>query len=129
MIETKLRKLIRNIPEHENEVNDAIENLFIGSGFDGKYLREKIRIVYSTKTYVPDFVLEYLNLVIEGKYCKVDRREKEIIAEINDYMTAFKTKYENIIFVVYDNGVIRDVDQFKDDLEIEENVVVLVIKH
>ncbi|MHA1973242.1 MAG: hypothetical protein ACTSW1_09625 [Candidatus Hodarchaeales archaeon] len=129
LIETKLRKLIRKLPEHENEVNDAIENLLIGAGFDDKYLREKERIVYSSKAYEPDFVLNYLDLVIEGKYCKEERREKEIIAEINDYITAFKTKYENIIFVVYDNGVIRDEDQFKNDLEQKEHVVVKVIKH
>ena len=42
---------------------------------------------------------------------------------------AFKTKYENIIFVVYDNGNIRDEEQFKNDLELQDNVVILIVKH
>lgn len=56
-------------------------------------------------------------------------REKEIIAEINDDILAYKTKYPNIIFVVYDSGFIRDVDKFKEDIEEAEGVVVNVVKH
>ena len=129
LIQTKLRKVIRELPNNEKEINNRIEDLLIGANFDGKYEREKIKFSYSSKGYQPDFVLNYLNLIIECKYCKEKRRENEIIAEINDYIMAFKTKYENIIFVVYDNGNIRDEEQFKNDLELQDNVVILIVKH
>lgn len=56
-------------------------------------------------------------------------REKEIIAEINDDILAYRTKYGNIIFGVYDLGYIRDVDRFAETLEGTEGVIVRVVKH
>jgi hypothetical protein len=56
-------------------------------------------------------------------------KEKAIISEINDDIIAYKTKYSNLIFVVYDIGIIRDQDLFRSGLEASENVVVKVVKH
>jgi hypothetical protein len=56
-------------------------------------------------------------------------REKEIIAEMNDDILAYKAKYGNILFVVYDVGFIRDVDRFVSQFEQHEGVLVRVIKH
>ena len=41
----------------------------------------------------------------------------------------YKTKYNNIIFLIYDLGVIRDIDEFKGSFESYENVVLIIIKH
>jgi len=129
LIDSKLRKLIREKPNNEKEVQDSLENLFIGAGLDTEFSREKERVVYSSKTYVPDFVFKRINTVVEVKYCTTVSREKEIISEINDDILAYKTKYANLIFVIYDLGVIRDRDQLKSSMESNEHVVIKIIKH
>ena len=126
-IDNRLRKTIHIKPTREKEINDALENLFIALELD--YKREKIRIVYSTKTYEPDFVFEKINAVVEGKLCDNEKREKDIISEINDDIMAYKTKYANLIFIIYDLGVIRDQDQFRESIETKDQVIIRIIKH
>lgn len=113
----------------EKEVQDALENLFIGAGLDGSFTRDQENLVYSSKTYLPDFVFKKIGVVVETKLCDDAKRERDMIAEINDDITAYKTKYRNLIFVIHDLGNIRDQDRFKASLEQNENVVVKVIKH
>lgn len=129
IIENKLRKLIRKIPSNEKEVQDALENLFIGANLDEEFSREKERIIYSTKTYIPDFVFKKIDTVVEVKFCNSPTKEKEIIDEMNADIVAYKTKYANLIFIVYDLSIIRDVDQFKNSIEANENVFLKIIKH
>jgi hypothetical protein len=126
---SRLRKLIRIKPTKEEEINDAIENLFIASGMEKDFERERTKISYSSKTYIPDFVFERISTIVEGKLCDDKSRLKDMISEINDDILAYKTKYENIIFVVYDLGVIRDQDQFREDIESQDHIIVLIIKH
>lgn len=129
LIENSLRKAIRNKPTKEKEVQDALEVLFIGAGLDKEFTREKERILYSSKTYQPDFVFKRIDTVIDVKFCDSEEREKQIIGEINDYIVAFQTKYSNLIFVVYDVGIIRDSDKFKASFEKQKSVIVKIIKH
>ena len=67
-------------------------------------------------------------MAIEVKLCNREGREKEIIGEINDDILAYKTKYGNVLFIVYDLGFIRDVDRFVSSFEDQEGVVVNVVK-
>lgn len=127
LIENNLRKAIRNKPTSEKDIQNALDVLFIGAGLE--FAREQERISYSSKTYQPDFVFNRIGTVVETKFCDRAGREKEIIGEINDYIVAFKTKYPNLIFVVYDVGMIRDVNKFKESFEQKESVVVIVVKH
>ena len=106
-----------------------MEDLFIGGNLDGQYTRDKENFVYSSKTYKPDFIFSKIDTVVEVKLCKTDDKEKAIIAEINDDVLAYKTKFSNLIFVVYDLGIIRDQDQFKTDLQSSGNVIVKIVKH
>lgn len=129
LIENQLRKTIRSEPENEKEVQNNIEHLFLGAGLDQKFSREKDVVEYSSKTYIPDFTFNMLNIVLEVKFCKTKRRATEIISEINDDIVAYKTKYTNLIFVIYDIGMIRDQDAFRNSLESNENVIVRIIKH
>ncbi len=122
----KLRKVMRSTPKIEKEVQDAFESLLVGA--DIPHSREADRIEYSSKTYVPDFTLPELDLAIDIKLCADSGREKEIIAEINDDILAYQTKYGNILFVVYDVGKIRDVERFTASFEQHQNVVVRIIK-
>jgi hypothetical protein len=130
LIENNLRKAIRQKPAKESELNDALETLFIGAGLEKNFTREKEHIPYSSKTYVPDFVFKRIGTAVETKLCDRAGRDKEIIAEINDDIVAYKTAYRNLIFVVYDSsGIIRNVDEFRGSIEEQESVIVKVIKH
>jgi hypothetical protein len=125
--ERKLRKVIRSPPAAEKEVTDAFESLLVGA--DIEFTRESENLVYSSKTYIPDFVVTRLSLAIEIKLSAKAGREKEVIGEINDDILAYKTKYRNQLFVVYDTGFIRDVDRFAETFEAQEGVLVRVVKH
>jgi len=127
LIERKLRKAVRDKPEREKQVQDAFETLLVGA--DVQYQRETDSTVYSSKTYIPDFTFAHLDLAVEVKICNRPDREKELIAEINDDIAAYKTKYRNLIFAVYDTGFIRDIDRFAEAFESNEGVIVKVIKH
>ena len=125
--EQKLRKIIRDKPEKEKQVQDAFESLLVGA--DIQYRREEDSIEYSSKTYIPDFSLKEIDLAVEIKLSSRSEREKELPKEINDDILAYKKKYKNLIFVVYDLGFIRDIDRFCGSFEEHENVTVRVIKH
>ncbi len=130
LIEIKLRKTVRDKPKNESEVTDALESLFIGADLDKEFTREKENLVYSSKTYIPDFAFRRISTVVEAKLCDTPKREKEIIAEINDDILAYKTAYANLIFVVYDLGMIRDRDMFAGSIEqAHQQVIIRVIKH
>ncbi|MBI4133015.1 hypothetical protein HY478_00215 [Candidatus Uhrbacteria bacterium] len=127
LAEYKLRKTIRKSPLAEQEIQDAFENLLIGA--DIPYSRETDRIAYSSKTYTPDFSVEKADLAIEIKLSGKKEREKQIIAEINDDILAYKTKFGNGLFIVYDNGFIRDVERFIGNFEDQEGIIVKIVKH
>lgn len=127
LAEHKLRKTIRNKPNREKEVQDAFENLLIGA--EVPYSRETDSIEYSTKTYIPDFSIQRADLAIDIKLCTKSEREKDIIAEINDDILAYKTKYGNLIFIVYDLGIIRDMERFIGHFQKHGGVIVRVVKH
>jgi hypothetical protein len=127
LAEHKLRKVIIDRPEREKQIQDAFESLLIGA--DISYGREVDSIEYSSKTYKPDFSLPEINLAVEFKLCGQEQREKELPKEINDDILAYKTKYQNLIFIIYDLGHIRDKDRFSGSFEKYENVMVRVVKH
>jgi hypothetical protein len=127
LVERKLRKTIREEPASERVVQDAIETLFIAA--DVEYAKEIDRVEYSSKAYVPDFTLKKIDLAIEVKLCNTAKREKEMIAEINDDILAYKQAFGNLLFVVYDVGQIRDVEKFKRHFEQQDQVIVQVVKH
>jgi len=127
LAERQLRKVIRTQPESEKLVQDSFENLLIGA--DIPYGREIDSIEYSSKTYTPDFSLSKIDLAVEIKLCNRSEREKELPEEINDDILAYRTKYQNLLFVIYNLGYIRDVDRFCGSFEDHENVTIRIIKH
>lgn len=128
LADNKLRKTIRELPKQEKDIQDKFEDLLTAN--DIKYLREQERIPYSSKTYQPDFCFPSLNTALDLKLCDDKERVKTIIAEINDDIVAYRTKYSNIVFIVYDTaGNIRDADKFKEDIQNQSGVLVLVVKH
>jgi hypothetical protein len=127
LAEKKLRKIIRKIPTKEREIQDAFEDLLIAA--DIPYSRETTKIEYSSKTYIPDFVIDKIDFAIEIKFCSNVTKEKEFIAQINDDIMAYQTKYSNLMFIVYDLGFIRDIDRFSNSFEQNQNVIIRIIKH
>lgn len=127
IVERKLRKVIRDKPESQKRVQDAVEDLLVGA--DLLYKREYPSIAYSSKQYKPDFSFQHQQLVLEVKFCNRSGREKELIAEINDDIMAYKQQFPNLLFVIYDTGYIRDVGQFASEFEGDQGVLVRVVKH
>ena len=52
-----------------------------------------------------------------------------MIEEINADITAYKKEYKNILFVIYDIGIIRDESEIKRDIEKTEGVHAIIVKH
>ncbi len=123
--EKKLRKVIREIPTKEKEIQDKFEDLLLAN--DLEFSKEFPHIIYSSKQYIPDFSFEKLNLAVEIKLCKND--EKVLIAQLNDDILAYRTKFKNILFIIYDLGNIRDIDNFKNSFDAYDDVIIQIIKH
>lgn len=132
LINSKLRALIMDKPAYEKDIQDNIERLFISSGmYKGiDYDRETGKFNFSGREYIPDFIIPKINCCMEVKLIKEKNHLKKMIEEINADITAYSKKYERIMFVVYDLGCIRDVDEFKRDIETskEKEIKVFVIK-
>jgi hypothetical protein len=130
-LRARLRSAIFERPSREKEIQNAIEQLLIGRGLlkGQDYDREVGRVKISAKESTPDFIFAKLDLALEVKLAVDVARSKEIIDEINADIRAFSKAYKYIVFVVYDLGSIRDEGEFRRDLENEERVSVLIIKH
>lgn len=127
-INDKLRTIIRKIPEKERDVQDAVEDLLKIKEYG--FEREKISFPYSTKYYTPDFTSESLNAAMDVKFCDSKDDERQIIDQVNADIPAYKSKYKNLVFIVYDLGFIRDSLAFAEGIEKNNPFVhVVVIKH
>ena len=127
LLEHKLRKMIREQPSDEKDVQNIVEKLLIAS--DTEYKREFPVISYSSKNYIPDFSFSRISLALEIKICNRKGREKELIKEINDDIMAYSKVFSNLLFLIYDLGLIRDVELFSREFEKDNSVLVKVIKH
>jgi len=129
--EANLRKVIFEIPDHEREIQNAVEQLLIGRGMvkGVDYDRETGRVKVSIKECVPDFVLPKLSLAVEVKLAKTETKAKAIVDEINADIQSYGRKYERLLFIVYDLGTIRDTLEFTRGLEVTPGTEVIVVKH
>lgn len=127
LFEHKLRKIIRDIPNNERDIQNAVEDLLVASDIEHK--REFPTITYSSKKYIPDFSFPKLSMALETKICNRKEKEKELIAEINDDIMAYSQEFSNLFFLIYDVGLIRDVDLFTSEFEKRDSVFIKVIKH
>jgi hypothetical protein len=130
-VEANLRKAIFEIPSQERDVQNALEQLFIGRGLvkGVDYDRETGRVKVSIKETIPDFILPKLSLAVEVKLAKTELKSKIIVDEINADIQAYGQVYERLLFVVYDLGTIRDTTEFSRGLEVTTGTEVIVVKH
>ena len=130
-LQSRLRSAIFSEPSREKDVQDAIEQLFIGRGMQKgqDYDREVGRVKVSVSESIPDFIVAKLSLALEVKFVKNAARMRRIVDEISADIASYSRMYQRVLFVVYDLGHIRDEVEFRHDLEIEPNVFVVIIKH
>lgn len=130
-IKIRLHSVIFDSPAKEKEVQNGIGTLFVGKGYSKgiDYDRETGKFNYSGREYIPDFIIPKLRMSIEVKLLKEASNKSKVIEEINADITAYGKVYENILFVVYDVGIIRDETEFCRDIENNEGVKVVIVKH
>jgi hypothetical protein len=131
MIVANLRKVVFTRPERELEVQNAIETLIIGRGYQKgvSYDRESGKVRFSGKEFIPDFIFTELSLALEVKLIREKSQISSCIEEMSADATAYTSVYNNVLFCVYDNGAIRDVNEFQNGLEKKSGIRVCVIKH
>lgn len=131
LIKIRLRNLIYEKPEKELAIQNAVESLFIGKGWNKgvDYDRETGKFEFSGKEYIPDFIIPRLNLCLEVKLVK-DGRKSRVVEEINADINAYNKLYKRQMYIVYDLGCIRDEMEFKRDFEESKTEIrIVIIKH
>ena len=118
-------------PTKEVQVQDSIETLLVGRGMQKgiDYDRETGRVKVSVKESVPDFIFPKMAMALEIKVSKTNTHLRKIVDEINSDIRTYAKKYAFLIFLVYDLGCIRDELEFKHDLELEDQVSLIIVKH
>lgn len=130
-LQSRLRSAVFKEPEEEEDVQNVVEQLLIGRGMRKgiDYDREVGRVKISVKEVVPDFIMPMLSLALEVKLIKTAQRVRRVVDEINADIASYSKGYDQLLFVVYDLGHIRDEMEFRQDLESKLRVAVLVVKH
>ncbi len=130
-LQANLRKAIFEIPKKEKDIQNTVEQLLIGKGFNKgiDYDRETGRIKVSIKESIPDFIFMKLDLALELKFSTTKDKSKTIVDEINADIQVYSKKYQNILFLVYDLGSIRDENEFKNGIENKTSINVIIVKH
>ena len=117
----------RGSPQEEKQVEDEVEKLLMAR--DYRYTRQDVSFEFSGKAYKPDIIFQPEKTVLEIKLCKSQRRASQIIDEIGSDIVAYETKFEHLIFIVYDLGFIKNPFKFKNDIENRHpNTILLIVK-
>lgn len=131
LMSVNLRKVIFSKPEREVEVQNAVETLLVGRGYQRgvHYDRESGRVRFSGKDFIPDFNFHSIHTALEVKLLKQDMSPSLVVEQLSADIPAYKSGYAHIVFCVYDLGVIRDIQEFQAGLENTDGVRVCVVKH
>lgn len=131
LLVANLRRVIFKKPETEREIQNAIESLLVGRGYQKPidYDRETGRVKFSGKEFVPDFVFKSYALALEVKLVRTKQEVSTCVEQMSADVPAYLSAYRNLLFCVYDLGEIRDVNEFQEGLERQGGVRVCVIKH
>jgi hypothetical protein len=130
-LQSRVRRAVLKDPEREKDIQDVVEQLLIGRGFTKgvDYDREVGRVKVSAKEVVPDFIFPKLGLALEVKILKDVSNRSNLIDGINADIQAYAKSYVFVAFLVYDMGAIRDEVEFKQGLDNQKNIFILIIKH
>jgi len=67
--------------------------------------------------------------VLEVKLISEPGRTKTVVDEINADIMSYSKVYRKLLFLVYDMGFIHVEEEFRRDLEANERLSVVVVKH
>ena len=127
-IERSLRPSFKHgPPESEEEVQDHIETILNALGVAPE--RDREVAPSGGKSFRPDFVISEMDLAIEVKLSKPNHSVAKIQEEINADISAYKTKWSRLLFVVYDLGAIHDPYKLRADNLKLFGVSLIVVKH
>ena len=131
LLSTNLRKVIFEKPDTELQVQNAVETLLVGRGYQKgvHYDRESGRVRFSGKDFIPDFNFHSLHSALEIKLIKEAGNPSQIVEQLSADIPAYKSHYPNVIFCVYDLGALRDIHEFENGLQNTDGVRVCVVKH
>ena len=117
-ISSELRRLVETTPKREKQVQRQVNNILRLRHDDLNFRWDQFQFPYSSKSYKPDFISERANVAIDVKLCNNNRKVNRIVEEINSDITAYKSRFKYLLFVVYDtNRYIRDPMAFTGDFE------------
>jgi REase_DpnII-MboI len=131
-IETAIERALRpsfrrQPPTNETEVQDAIEDILNAVGVD--FIRDKEVAPVGQRASRPDLTIEAMSLAIEFKLAKENHGASDIQQEMNADITVYKTKWNRLMFVIYDVGVVADPRRMIRENQRLFGISVLVIKH
>lgn len=131
LLTANLRKVIYVRPEREIDVQNAIETLLVGRGYQKgiSYDREAGKIKFSGKEFIPDFIFPVVSLALEVKLVKIKANLPKCVEEMSADIPAYLSRYKTILFCVYDLGEIRDVNEFQGSFEKQSGVRICTVKH
>ncbi|RXF74061.1 hypothetical protein [Hansschlegelia zhihuaiae] len=131
LLSANLRKVIFRPPAVEKDVQDAVEALLIGRGYQKgiDYDREAGKFKFSGKEFIPDFNFILINTVVEVKLIRADGDRSRCIEEMSADIPAYLSHYGAVLFCVYDLGFIRDVSEFQGGIDKQEGARIVVVKH
>lgn len=131
LLTANLRKVIFTKPDKETSVQDAIESLLVGRGYQKgvNYDREAGKIKFSGKEFIPDFHFQGMNLALEVKLVRQKSDISKAVEEMSADIPAYLSAYSNLLFCVYDLGEIRDVHEFQEGLQKQAGVRICTVKH
>jgi len=128
-IESKLRLQFHSeeCPSGEPEVQEALDSLLRILEYDASWNRTSMD--FSGRKAVPDFVVRVseAEIPIEVKLVDSTAKQSQVIEEMAADVTMYTSKWDSILFVVYDCGTISDVARFREGFE-RQGAIVLIIK-
>jgi hypothetical protein len=129
-VSNELPSLIQTAPTREKHVQRQVNSILRLRYSDLDFRWEQFQFPYSSKSYKPDFISERVNMAIDVKLCNKDKKANRIVDEINADITAYKTRFKYLLFVVYDTDRhVQDPMAFTRDFErYNAGVKVLVVR-
>jgi hypothetical protein len=114
-------------PPNEQAVQDQVAVILSGQGVE--YTRERDVAAGAVKSFKPDFVVEEMDLAIDVKYPRPTRLLPKIEEEMAADVTGYQTRWKRVLFIVYDDGQIVDVEGFRRAHVRLAGVDIIVVKH
>ena len=114
-------------PSSERDVQNAVETILNALGI--VFVREKEAAPVGPRAFHPDFTVQDIELAIEVKLASLTHSASTIQEEIAADISAYRTKWRHLLFIVYDNGVITDPYQMRRANMQHFGVSVVIVKH